>query len=226
MPKKTLKRRQKLYKMKGCSTRKTTRKYLGGNALEAAYPNTGPVNVGRSTIPTNMSGNQRGGNCGCGQIFTGGARGGARGGNCSSCGLQQGGQSCSTQGLIGQPWTPNPQGWPGVNGSRNYLELNAYKVDPQTSMINLGANPPFLGGRGRGRGRGRGSKKSKRRRQKGGALSNFIGQDIINLGRDIQFGIGSAYNGINGYAAPVNPLPWRDQLPRTPNIGSSSQMPV
>jgi hypothetical protein len=42
-------------------------------------------------------------------------------------------------------------------------------------------------------------------------------QDLINLGRQFQFGLGSAYNALAGYSSPVNPLPWRDQLPaRTP----------
>jgi hypothetical protein len=36
---------------------------------------------------------------------------------------------------------------------------------------------------------------------------------LINLGRQFQFGLGSAYNALAGYAAPVNPMPWRDQLP-------------
>jgi hypothetical protein len=58
------------------------------------------------------------------------------------------------------------------------------------------------------------SKKTKKmgKKQKGGTLSNFMGQDLINLGRQFQFGLGSAYNALAGYSAPVNPLPWKDQL--------------
>ena len=55
------------------------------------------------------------------------------------------------------------------------------------------------------------NKKSKK--QRGGALSNFLMQDFVNLGRQAQFGFGSAYNGINGFPAPVNPLPWKGQFP-------------
>lgn len=58
-----------------------------------------------------------------------------------------------------------------------------------------------------------GAKKRMGRKQKGGTLSNFMGQDLINLGRQFNFGIGSAYNAIAGYSSPVNPMPWRDQLP-------------
>jgi hypothetical protein len=52
-----------------------------------------------------------------------------------------------------------------------------------------------------------------KRRQNGGTLSNFLGQDLINLGRQFQFGVGSAYNALAGYSSPINPMPWKDQLP-------------
>jgi hypothetical protein len=70
-------------------------------------------------------------------------------------------------------------------------------------MVDVGANPPFLNGGKR--------RQTRQRRQRGG--SNFMGQDLINLGRQFQFGLGSAYNALAGYSAPVNPLPWKDQLP-------------
>jgi len=56
-------------------------------------------------------------------------------------------------------------------------------------------------------------KKRMGKKQRGGTVSNFIGQDLINLGRQFQFGVGSAYNALAGYAAPVNPMPWKDQFP-------------
>ena len=59
---------------------------------------------------------------------------------------------------------------------------------------------------------------------RGGALSNFFSQDLINLGRQTQFGVGSVYNGLTGYAAPVNPLPWKDQMPNLPNVTSIKTM--
>ena len=265
MVKKTSKRRQKLYKMKGCSNRKSKkhgRNHHGGlaytgekiqlapnpflaytgtggagslkpeaimptntNGLDKTMPNTGPVQGG-SNIPTNQGLMQRGGHCGsctnvqmtgggcgCGKLFGGGRS--KKGGMCPSClagGSQKGG-TWAPQGLIGQAWTPSPSGWPGVNGSRNYLEYNQYKVDPQTALINVGPNPPFLTG-----GKKRRGKKS--RKQRGGALSNFLIQDFVNLGRQAQFGVGSTYNGINGFPAPVNPLPWKDQLTHQSSISS------
>jgi len=265
---------QKIYKMKGCSKRKSRRRlggsqlaytgqpiktgpnpFLaytgnGGGALESntadninlppvadvmnpntklpsnpyganpALPNTGPISLGIATTTTNMGSMQRGGYCNtCSNIMTGG--------NCG-CGVltggkkkQKGGKTLDPQGLVGSPWTPNSQGWPGVDGvdgNRNYLALNNYKVDPQTALISVGANPPFLYGGRKASNGGRKRRFTKRKRQRGGALSNLLGQDFINLGRQIQYGIGSAYNGLNGYPAPTPVLPWQGQLPRTPNL--------
>jgi hypothetical protein len=230
MGKKTLKRhhKQKVYKMKGCSKRRRTRKYLGGNRIpDAALPAQEPPPTGATTA-TNMNLGQTGGTCSVCSANQPMMIGGKKkwGGCCGSCGTamtgggcgcdklfggkkswkkQKGGNTWAPQGLIGRPWTPSPYGWPGVDGvagDRNFLAYNSYKVDPQTAMVNVGPNPPFLGGKRR-----KGSRK-----QKGGQLSNFIGQDLVNLGRQIEYGFGSAYNGINGYAAPINPLPWKDQL--------------
>jgi hypothetical protein len=95
-------------------------------------------------------------------------------------------------------------------------------------MVDVGANPPFLGFFGLGGGKGRKTQKkmtmTKRRKQCGGTLSNFLGQDLINLGRQIGFGMGSAYNALNGYSAPTNPLPWKDQLPNTVNLNTIKKL--
>ena len=110
-------------------------------------------------------------------------------------------------GLAGSPWTPAISGWPGVDGiqgDRNHFPLNTYKNDISRQMVDVGPNPPFVvGGRKRVKGR--------TQKQRGGTLSNFLTQDLVNLGRQVQFGVGSAYNALSGYSAPVNPLPWKDQ---------------
>jgi len=172
-----------------------------------------------------------GGGCGCGLPFLSGggkkikggfALGFMVGGNrhrseckCSDCKKIRNSRNMKggnpgipyPNGLVGTPWTPSVGGWPGVNGvpgDSNYIPPNQLKTDPLTSINNVGANPPFtIGGANRGR----------RRKQKGGTLSNFLGQDLINLGRQFQFGLGSTYNALAGYSAPVNPLPWKDQFP-------------
>ena len=263
-------RKQKVYKMVGCS-KKTRKNYLGGstdtplaytgepsfsfpnphlaytgkggsscsltpstnipintNAANPVYPNTGPVSNGSNTI-FNSALSQTGGSCGCGApLMSGGGRS-KRGGMCPSCslGFMVGGakhrkeckcSSCKRKkmkggnagipypdGLVGAPWTPCVGGWPGVSGvpgNSNYYPVNSYNNDVSRQMVDVGANPPFLNIKG-----------GKRRKQKGGTMSNLLTQDLINLGRQFQFGMGSAYNALAGYAAPVNPMPWRDQLP-------------
>jgi hypothetical protein len=208
------------------------------NAADKTMPNTGPAPGGFNFL--NPQGMQRGGCCGSG-MQTGGtcstcAPGFMVGGKthrssckCSNCkqkggmqmgGMQMGGMQMGgnpgipyPNGLTGSSWTPATSGWPGVNGvqgDRNYLAHNDYKVDPQTALIATGANPPFSIGGKRGRKKG----------QRGGTLSNFLGQDLINLGRQVQFGFGSAYNALSGFSAPVSPLPWRDQIPSASNIAT------
>jgi hypothetical protein len=140
-----------------------------------------------------------------------------KGGCCGACSTSMLGGSGNNgipypNGLAGSPWTQASGGWPGVDGiggNRNYIAPNQYKVDPQTSMIAAGANRPFSIGGGK-----------KNRKQKGGSTSNFLSQDLINLGRQIQFGVGNVYNGLLGYSAPVNPMPWKGQLQNTPSLAS------
>ena len=178
-------------------------------------------------------GSQRGGSCGCSlPLMRGGCgplcaasamvAGGKHryGCKCSLCiskkgkkekkGMKGGNPGIPyPDGLVGKPWTPSIGGWPGVDGisgNRNYLANNNYHTDISRQMIATGANPPFsVGGK---------------RKQKGGALSNFMGQDFINLGRQLQFGLGSAYNALSGYPAPTNPLPWKDQMPRSLDLST------
>ena len=242
MRKTKTKRHQKLYKMKGCSRKKNSRKsrktrnrkYLGGTGLaypsnnvpttpnpflaytgkggsvnlENAYPAKEPPSNGYGWINPQP---QKGGLCGTCGVMAGGSCG---------CSLMKGGSSNSNNGipypdgLVGKPWTPAIQGWPGVSnttGDSNYYPVNDYKNDISRQMQNIGANPPFNGMKG--------GKKS-RRNQKGGNLSNFLGQDLINLGRQFQFGVGSAYNALAGYPSPVSPLPWKDQLSNTPSLAT------
>jgi len=245
-------RKQKIYKMKGCS--KTRKNYLGGssdaplaytgeptfsvanpelaytgkggascglsntaniptniNAENPAYPNTGPVSTGVTTIFNNAS--PQTGGCGCALPLVGGGKKHRVGCKCSECKskrLMKGGMKGGNvsipypDGLVGTAWKPSIADWPGVNGvpgDSNYYPVNTYNTDISRQMVNVGANPPFL------------NMKGGKRKQKGGNLSNFLGQDLINLGRQFQFGVGTAYNALAGYAAPVNPLPWKDQFP-------------
>jgi hypothetical protein len=92
--------------------------------------------------------------------------------------------------FVGEAWTPSIKGWPGVDGidnNRNYLSNNLYdKGDPQT-MMKLG-----------------GSKKVK-----GGGL---LPQNLVDLGRGLEFNFKSVSNTLKGYDTPVSPLPYQDQF--------------
>ena len=159
---------------------------------------------------------------------------------CSSCKTTQMGGGCGScsmppptpmlggshglpypNGLLGSAWTPDANTWPGVSGiamDNNHLAYNNYApVDVSRQMLNVGAQKPYtyLGGKRRHR-KTRKSSRSRAGKRRGGGLSNFMGQDLVNLGRQAQFGVGSTYNALSGYQSPVNPLPWKDQMVNKP----------
>ena len=216
------------------------------NAANPAYPNTGPESIGYNFL---NSSTQRGGmcqtcdgikpmsggGCNCGATMTGGKYGygvgshmnpacplnqlggshrvGCKCSNCKDSSSMKGGSGIPyPNGLVGTAWSANNAGLPGVNGvpgDSNYYKLNTYDNDISRQMVDLGSAPPFTGGRTK-----------MRKNKKGGAITSFFGQDLINLGRGLQYGIGSSYNAIQGYGAPVNPLPWKDQIPNSVNAGT------
>ena len=69
-----------------------------------------------------------------------------------------------------------------------------------------------VGGRIKGK---RGRKSYKKKSIKGGGL---IPQDLVNLGSNFSFNLKSAYNSLNGYKAPIDPLPYKDQLTQNNKI--------
>ena len=228
------------YTGKGGST-----KSLNAATYPVAYPNPGPPPGGFNFLnPQNtqkggaqMGGTQMGG-CGCGVQLGGSSQKAGCGGSCAVAPLAMiGGKhrvacKCSNckktmkggsgnngipypNGLVGSAWTPAVNGWPGVDGisgNRNYLELNKFQMDPETAIVDVGRQAPFSVGGGR--------RKKGKKGQKGGALSNFLAQDLINLGRQFQYGVGSAYNGLLGFSSPVNPMPWKGQIPNTANLST------
>ena len=260
MGKKSSRKHQKVYRMKGCS-KKTRKNYLGlggsadinlaytgnkvptvpnpflaytgkggappphpmpvnTNGMNKTMPSTGPSTIVPATPFLNPQGMQRGG-CGplCALGFMVGGKKHRTDCKCSECKMRRNNQSGGNvgipypNGLVGSAWTPSTGGWPGVDGvqgGRNFLTPNTFPTDVQTSMISTGANPPFSVG----------GKKTKKRGQRGGTLSNFMSQDLINLGRQFQFGLGSAYNALSGYSSPVNPMPWKGQIPNLPSLST------
>jgi hypothetical protein len=200
------------------------------NGANPLYPNTGPP-IGGFNFPNPLT-QQRGGGCGCGGMpFMGGGGGGShrKDCKCSSCkeneahttprtSLMNGGGGCTTgnngipyvNGLVGKPYE-NPSNLPGVNGvpgGANFYSNNTYNNDVSRQMVNVGANPPFLGFKGGKRSKRKHNSKKKTSKQRGGFLAN----DLINLGRQFGNGMGNALNALNGYPTSPSPLPWKDQL--------------
>ena len=267
-------KKQKLYKMKGCSKKNKSRKhrggakynggskYNGGTNMNLAYTTGKPIfstpsphlaytaKTGGSNTSNTNSSNMRTNTNASNPVYpnTGGppAHQGwinsstQRGGSCGgTCGLLKGGTKCkgkgqkggnnglpfgqglpdmkpilTPSGLTGQSWSAN-LGWPGTNtvgGDHNHYSLNKYApVDISRQMQNIGAQPPFLG-------TGGGKRKNKSRKQRGGTLSNFLYEDLVNVGRQVQFGLGSTYNALSGYSAPVNPMPWNQPGLSNPSV--------
>ena len=186
-------------------TRKTqkSRKTMKKTKMQRLYKQKGCSKRGK-----------RGGGCGCGSSF-GGQGPAMKGGNCAMC-LQQGGSTLSPYppqpAFVGVPWKGDIGNWPGVagqDGVTNHFAMNKYvPYDPVAGVMQERAGSLFLGEY-----TGGGKKKSKRMRKmskkRGGGL---IPQDLVNFGRTFTYGLGSAYNAINGYQQPVNPLPYKDQL--------------
>ena len=203
---------QKKYKMRGCSrsrrTRRRQRKYLGGsgtcgltqpasppsntNGVNPYQPSTGAQSTGYNFLNSQIT----------------------RGGSCSSCNAppMRGGSGANLPTLIGAPWAPGT-GIPSEY-TNNHFAMNQYaNGDPQLAMKNVGAQPPFLGGGSR--------RRTSRKGQKGGILANFIGQDFLNVGRQIGHSFDNMSNGFKGLHQSSNPMPWKGQLPSTvPNVAT------
>jgi hypothetical protein len=110
--------------------------------------------------------------------------------------------------FVGAPWGPEVTQWPGVSGahSGNHLAHNSYDVQPEMNPVDEQAvyipqGPIVLGG-GRRRRQQKGRKLTKRR-MRGGDFGVFsqLGSDLTN-----------AYRAWNGDPALPSPLPYKDQM--------------
>jgi hypothetical protein len=183
-------RKQKLWKQKGCSHKSCGKCYMCKNGGD---PPIAPFAI-------------KGGMCGT-----------CMNENCSCAGPSEmnGGSNGIFNGaipgpIVGNHWQPNPANWPGANGlggSSNILPYNTY------APVDISRQMEIRGGK-RKRSSKRYGKKSKKRRSnkkfRGG--SPLMPQDLLNLGRDFAFNMEGAYKALNGMPAPVNPLPYKDQL--------------
>ena len=152
-------RKQKLYKMKGCSRKRCVggkKKSRAGRPsphLFVTYTGGTDVAPVASQAPGGGPFGSQTGGCGCSSsnstsFFGGGSQSGGCGGG--QCSLQGGGQSGGADALVGGPWNPAS---PGQLPVPNHYALNTYSpVDISRQMIATGAQPPFsIGGGKRGR---------------------------------------------------------------------------
>ena len=150
---------------------------------------------------------------------------GQNGGSCNVCSQvpvvsQSGGNFFKQIGAMpgpftGSAWEPNKlPGDDGISGNRNFLKSYAGSItnDPalKMSMNAAGYNTmnSKVGGYRYNR-KNNSSSHSLSKSKKGGGL---IPQDLVNLGRDFTHNFKSAYNALNGFPAPVDPAPYKDQL--------------
>jgi len=198
-------RKQKLWNQKGCShtkckscrmchmCSKTSRCLKGGDSVIAplSVSSNGTVGVG--------------GGCGCSNnyIMGGSTCGTCMNPDCSCAGPNNSMMGGSVPGpIVGGVWGANPSQWPGANGiggDRNLLPYNTYQPVDISRQMAL-------------RGGGKRTKKQIIKRKKSMKGGGIMPQDLLNLGRDFAFNMESAYNSIRGMPAPVNPLPYKDQL--------------
>ena len=192
-------RKQKLWKMKGCSR---------SQSFSCGKKSQRGGGCGCGALPLGGSSSQRGGGCGCGiPALSGGSCMGAP----MMGGMKMGG---SDPAVVGPAWTGGVSTWPGVagvDGQTNNFALNSYPapVDLQTQSTSERDGSIFPLGDVKYLARGGRRRKSSVKRGGG-----FLPQDLVNMGRSVAYGFGSAYNALNGYPAPVDPLPFKDQFAR------------
>jgi hypothetical protein len=107
--------------------------------------------------------------------------------------------------FVGAPWGAEVSQWPGVSAphSSNHLAHNSYNVQPEMNPVDEQSSDGLrfsqqLGGRRRRKGR-----KLTKRRMRGGDFGVFsqLGSDLTN-----------AYRAWNGDPALPSPLPYKDQM--------------
>lgn len=228
-------RKQHLYKMHGCSRKRGMRnkrysqkhihhRHLGGSNLHA-YPNKGPA-ASSQTIYNSVASQYGGcgGTCPLTNPVVGGRRRRQLGGKCA-CGLP-------SFGLFGGNGNGNNiVAGIDMNGlvikgeqHRNGCQCTDCKIMRHDSTVEDINIDDMLGGNNNSGfvGKPWTSNPSSwpsghngnhyKQNMLGGSASNFMSNDLVNLGRQLQYGVGSAYNALSGYSAPVNPLPWKGQL--------------
>ena len=203
-------RSQKVWKMRGCSSRRSKfcagkssrrgRGKRGGTAdVPLAYSNDGVV---PSVLNPHYAytGLQQGGSCGDAMCAVG-----QHGGdyvNIPSPLAPLNVEAAPQAPFGGAPWGPEVSQWPGVSAPHggSHLAHNSYNVQPEMNPVDEQATNVLMGGRRRRRQKGR---KLTKRRMRGGDFGVFsqLGSDLTN-----------AYRAWNGDPALPSPLPYKDQM--------------
>lgn len=125
-----------------------------------------------------------------------------QGGCGGTCGLHQSGGGSA---FVGSAWSPtNLPGAKGIDGVSNYYKPFNPDANPQLQAIEdsgYNTKSSIIGGRGK-------VERGKRGKRGGG----LVPQDLVNLGRDINYSFKGAYNTLAGYPAPVDPAPYKGHL--------------
>ncbi len=218
MPRKTRRRtrtrtrKQKIINMIGCSSRCSNGKHhkscknvflshRGGQGCGSTGCPIAPLSFTKMNEFSNNYNPTVKQNGGCGSCMRGGI--GMKGGNSffKPAPLMPG-------PFTGSAWAYNKlPGMDGIGGNRNYLSPVNVGNDPALQMTMNGAGYKTMNSMVGGR-------KTVKNMKAGG----LIPQDLVNLGSDFAFNFKSAYNALNGYSGPVNPLPYKGQLTNTATI--------
>ena len=143
-------------------------------------------------------------------------------GGCGSCAMKGGNffkpASFIPGPIVGSAWGASFNKLPGsdgVGGDRNFLKPFNSEKDPQLQMSMNDAGYNTMNSKVGGSIKGKKGRKYRSNFIKGGGL---IPQDLVNLGSNFSFNLKSAYNSLNGYKAPIDPLPYKDQLTQNNKI--------
>jgi hypothetical protein len=217
-------RSQKVWKMRGCSSRRS--KFCAGKSSRRGRGRGKRGGTADVPLAYSVNGNVPS------VLNPHYAYTGSQSGGCDTC---QSGGSCGATCAVGQhggdyvnipsplapinldpapqppfvaaPWGPAVSQWPGVSAPHDgsHLAHNSYDVQPEMNPVDEQAvyipqGPIVLGG---GRRRRRKGRKLTKRRMRGGNFGVFsqIGTDLTN-----------AYRAWNGDSALPSPLPYKDQM--------------
>lgn len=204
----TMKRRQNMKKMRKNIKRVSLKKIKRGHAMRLKRHYSRGLHKSSSV----QYGSSMKGGCGCGAT---GLVGGKK--------MKGGMVSSPAAGPVGYSWEGgNVDTWPGVSGSANANIQGATMsnhfsvspngivvggIEPAESTVDSRILTPNMNG-------GKRRKTQKKLKKHGKKMKGGFYQEIVNLGRGIQYGVNGGYYDLVGKNQPLsqNPYPTQDQL--------------